>query len=448
MLGCMLAVGCYDPKPANECDGVACDAAPQVDSTIDGLPDGCGATTCSNSTLSVCGQVQVCNLGCASGGAVRCNDVLPSNNVSDWDLADATLPLDIATGTINVNTDTGLMINASNNATLRPAGTGVRNGIFFGTGTNMVGMPGAVFAMRDLRVRVGVALRFTGSKPVALLIDGNADIEGVLDVSADLGTPFTPGAGGGTGAQQPGVNGTGCGGGKAGVSVGTFDGGGGGAGFRQGGAVGGVAGADTTTPGGGGPVCLSTDLQPLIAGSGGGAGGGASQADTAGFGGAGGGALQVSVREGLVISSTGRIAANGGGGGGGRSSVNSGGGAGGGGSGGGVLVEAAKVVVGGGIFANGGGGGGGASGAAPGAAGATGGQGSIGAPGGMGAVVGDSGDGGTGGNADTPMPGGPGTSNGGGGGGASGRIVIRSYTAVNITGAVSPMPVQLPLQLQ
>lgn len=447
-LGSVLVVGCYSPTPATECGaGAACDAAPQLDAAVDTLPDGCAATTCSNDVLSICGQMQTCELGCATSGAVRCNDVLPSNNVSDWDLADATLPLDVAS-LLNFDTESGSIRDATSGMTVRPPGTGVRNGIFFGTGVAQVGFAGAVFAVRNLTVQRLGAVQFLGSNPVVLLVDGSAVIDGVVNVSADVRAPFVPGAGGGVGGQAYGANGTGCGGGKAASSIDYFDGGGGGAGFRQDGGKGGVGGVEPGTGGLPGPACSTVDLQPLVAGSGGGAGGGLSQADTAGFGGAGGGALQLTVRHELNVSTSGIIAANGGGGGAGRSSNSSGGGGGGGGSGGGLLIEATTIRIAGGIFANGGGGGGAASSATPGFPGSAGAFNSIAAPGGMAGVEDDAGAGGAGASTGFASAGMVGASNGGGGGGAAGRVVIRAFHMNGNSGEYSPSPAKLPLQLQ
>lgn len=442
-----VAVGCYDPNPAQECGaGMACDAAPQVDAKVNALPDGCAATTCSNNVLLTCGQMQVCELGCASSGAARCNDVLPSNNVSDWDLADATLPLNVTT-VLNFDTELGTIRDVSNGLIVRPPGTGVRNGIYFGT-IAQVGSASSVFVVGDLAVQRDGALQFVGDNPVVLLVNGSALIDGRVTASADTRGPFVPGAGGGVGGQDHGVNGTGCGGGKAAESVDYFDGGGGGAGFREAGGKGGVGGVEASTGGIPGSACSSSDLQPLIAGSGGGAGAGFSQADSAGLGGGGGGALQLSVRYEIRISSTGSISANGGGGGAGRSSNGTGGGGGGGGSGGGLLIEAPTIRIDGGIFANGGGGGGAASSATPGFPGSAGTLNSVAATGGMPGVAGDAGAGGAGGSIGVAEAGMTGASNGGGGGGAAGRIVIRTFHVISIAGEISPQPAQLPLQLQ
>ena len=156
-----LAPSCYSPAPVAECGvGLACDAAPNVDASVDAMADACLATTCSNNMLTVCGQVNA----------------------------------------------------------VRPPGTGVRNGIFFGTGVTDVGTTGAVFAVGELTVQASTTLRFLGAKPVVLLVDGAAVVNGQFTASADAIAPLVPGPGGGTGGQANETNGTGCGAGQAGTS--------------------------------------------------------------------------------------------------------------------------------------------------------------------------------------------------------------------------------------
>lgn len=452
-----LVASCYGP-PNNvvvceegtlcdngqRCTNGSCSTMAQDAAVV--VVDSCATTACAGDQLVGCGQAQVCALGCASGDvagrAAHCIELQPSNGFTDWSITDGTAGF-MVDGDLIVNTDNGEIVEArSSGAIIRSAGGGVRNGIYF---ASTPGVLPSVFAMQNLTIVDGAALRFVGGPAAVLLINGDAVVAGRLDASAGL-DPLRPvGPGGGSGGVVLADNGDGCGGGDTGTSNVTADGGGGGGGMRSAGGTGGGDSVPLPLGGTGGVSCNNVDLQPLRGGSGGGTGGAGSAMISFGFGGHGGGALQLSVRNRLIIESTGLVVASGGGGGGGRFLNAAGGGGGGGGTGGGLLLEAPVVVVAGKIFANGGGGGGGAANAVAGADGALGQESTMPAQGGS--ANGSGAQGGAGGTNQPARDGRTGGSNGGGGGGSAGGIVVRGGN-VMLTGQVSPTVQQLPILTQ
>ena len=461
-----LFAGCYSPASSQPCEnGTLCEngqvcvdgvcGGALVDApTADGAIDSCAAT-CVNDELRGCGQPQVCDLGCAAGPIARCNDLLPSNNVSDWNLADGTLPLMVA-DILRFDTNTGeiTLVGSSNGPSIRKAGQGIKDGIYFGLMVAGSGPATAIFAMRDLTVPQNTEIRLVGDNPVVLLLDGNAVVDGVIDASAHLELAHLAGPGGGLAGLVVGAPGVGCGGGGFGTSEGTADGGGGGGGMRNSGGRGGDATGNSAVPNAGaaGAACISADLQPLLGGSGGGAGGGGAGLDIFGFGGSGGGALQLSVHGTLTVSSNGIIVSSGGGGGGGRLNATTNGAGGGGGSGGGLLLEATRVVIVGGIFANGGGGGGASgqvgSARTAGTVGEKGARSTLAAAGGAAPLNSSGSNGGSGGTVALPPPAPNASFNGGGGGGSAGRIVIRGGQRDLSLATLSPAATQLPAMTQ
>jgi hypothetical protein len=280
-----------------------------------------------------------------------------------------------------------------------------------------------VLAMRQFSVIDGAVLRFAGSRPVALVVYGDADVRGELDVSA-----VSTKAGAGSHLDCA------LGAGTAGASDGQDSaGGGGGGGFGKAGGRGAPAG--TGAKGGtAGMVTGEAQLTPLRGGCPGGTGN--VSYGMVSPGGAGGGALQLSVAGTLRIAGT--IAAAGGGG---TAGTDYGDGGGGGGSGGALLLEAGRIELQseGWITANGGGGGEGHSWlrrytGEPGVDGAH--RSALAAVGGSG-----TGPGGAGAAGDSPAsdaPGPPWTyTGGGGGGGGTGRIVIHAAEC-QIDGTSSP----------
>jgi hypothetical protein len=202
-----------------------------------------------------------------------------------------------------------------------------------------------VLATRHLTVTSGSTFRFAGARPVVIVVYGDAEIDGQLDVSA-------AGATGGPGSNfecTPGAGGNGA------NNIDEHAGGGGGGGFGTSGGSGATS-SDGALGGPAGAASTDATLLPLRGGCSGGLGGKGEGATTAGGG--GGGALQLSVAGRLRI--TGTIAAAGGGGQVGTYSAGQlGDGGGGGGSGGAILVEATKIetVSSAWLTTNGGGGG-------------------------------------------------------------------------------------------
>lgn len=275
----------------------------------------------------------------------------------------------------------------------------------------------SLLAVRGLTIAASGTLRAEGDLPLVLVVFGDAEIAGAMEVDAtemggagsDIGCPAQSALAGG------GMNGGGAGG------SGALAGGAGGLGSSGDGAMAGLArGELTARPQGG---CAG--------------GRGASDHPTQfALGGAAGGMIQLSVAGRLEVS--GRVSANGAGGAGGPVRNGGTGGAGGG-SGGGVLLEAQDLAftpsaV---LAANGGAGGGGGLGGATAAAGAPGEAGRAGAAraegGGGGSAI-SGGSGGRGGALEGPAESGEdeaalGAMGGGGGGGGAGSITVRAAGA-------------------
>ena len=449
-----LGAGCYAPPPNSSvaceegslcdngqlCTNGACDT-PLPDAP---LPvDACATATCAGDQLVGCGQPEVCALGCTvdvNGSSAHCLELKPSNGFNDWAITVGTSSLTVNSQLV-ADTETGEISQGmgSGRIVVRSAGVGLRDGIYFAT---LSGAP-SVFAMHDLTIVNGGALRVIGAPAAVLLVDGNAVIAGRLDASAGL-DPLRPvGPGGGSGGATIAAAGGGCGGGIFGTSSGTSDGGGGGGGMRDAGGGGGGSNAMPQLGGAAGASCSITDLQPLRGGSGGGTGGAGLAMVSFGWGGHGGGALQLSARNQVVLENSGVIVASGGGGGGGQFINASGGGGGGGGAGGGILIEAQVVVVIGAMFANSNNNGGGAD------ISTAGGNGAFGQESMQPAQGGSSGGGARGGDGGTNIQARDGRvgNNGGGGGGSAGVIVVRSRDAM-LAGPASPMVRRLPMLTQ
>jgi hypothetical protein len=283
----------------------------------------------------------------------------------------------------------------------------------------------------SLLVAPGADLRFTGSRPIAIVSLTEIGIEGNVNI-------------GGFGASDgPGANPAGCGVGANGepqMDPGTSQiaaSGGGGGGF-------GGAGGDGAQVTNGGPSSPGGDpngnaeIVPLRGGCRGGDGGNANS----GAGGGGGGALQLVAAQVIRVESGGTLTSPGGGGGDTLVTFSAGGG---GGSGGALLLEAPEIRIDGSVTANGGGGGEGTRGgtnAEPGEDGhiddadpALGGSGNN--------FGGDGGNGGSDGNAATDGLEGTNDSRSagsGGGGGSVGRIRLNVDADPIVNGVVSPAP--------
>lgn len=277
----------------------------------------------------------------------------------------------------------------------------------------------AVLRVGSLKINAGVTLSAAGSRPLFILVDRDALIDGTLDVG---GHKYIAGPGGNAGGLGPGA-------GKTSVRVGSNDSGAGGGSFGSSGGAGGPAGTAMSAAGAVYPIQGS-----LVGGSSGGRAGMCLNPA-----GGSGGALLIYARR--MIQIDGAINASGGGGTGGRVRCDGGAGPGsGGGSGGAIWLQTPRLTGTGILAANGGGGGGGshpdnggdgedgvpmmgvaaAGGTAPANASA----------GGSGAVQGQ---------APSIIP--PlATGNGGGGGGGLGHIVYRAPDL----GALRSSPVAVP----
>jgi hypothetical protein len=307
-----------------------------------------------------------------------------------------------------------------------------------------------VVVMSSLSIDATSTLKLEGSRPIVLLVEGDATIAGTIDASAQGNVPGPGGSNETVCGASTGI--TGSPGATSGMtSLGS--GGGSGGGFGSAGSLGAASGSGMTVPSVAGGVAAAVDpaLSPLRGGCRGGLGGAKSVGVHASPG-AGGGAVQLSVADRLSLS--GVIHAGGGGGAPGVSSLSGGGG---GGSGGAILIEADSISIDAGavIAANGGAGGGGQSqntldstaggnGAAS-ASSALGGTGTTtGGDGGRGAALASAatnGGGGTvGGTCGFPVSLNCHYGGGGGGAGGVGRIRIVGATECVVPGTISPVP--------
>jgi hypothetical protein len=285
-----------------------------------------------------------------------------------------------------------------------------------------------VISVERLSLGAGATLRVTGSQPLVVASWGAIDVSGTIDASS--GT--SPGAGANPAdcGTHPAV---------AGTSGDAGGGGGGGGGFQGAGGRGGNGDGGAGGTGGGAAAA------PQLQGGCPGARGGNGDQLNGGAGGAGGGAVQLTARQSITITVTGKVHAGGGGGGGATGSDGAGGG---GGSGGMIGLESPSVAVrSGAVLAVNGGGGGQGSNAMPGGAGQ---PGAPSATPGAGGTGGDSAPGGEG-SAGTTLGGNAGRNTGdvggdggGGAGGGAGYIAIKSASRQLDTGAVLSPPAISP----
>jgi uncharacterized delta-60 repeat protein len=241
----------------------------------------------------------------------------------------------------------------------------------------------AVFTFSSFELDAGITLTATGSRPLALLSQGDMRISGTIDVSAEdfvIGTPGDPGAGGGRGGDfvlpRDGDDAAGApssGGGTLGpggpLGGGSGSGGGSGGIGGHGEVFGNPTGNGTagSAPGGADYVDLTQAIQGGSGGSASGRGKNSTNS-TPVVGGSGGGGIELGAANKITITSTGQVLADGGNGDTGTSVVISGTGGGGGGAGNillhGTSIEHAGLLSakggngGGGIHTGGGGGGG------------------------------------------------------------------------------------------
>ncbi len=297
-------------------------------------------------------------------------------------------------------------------------------------------------SVNDFTLGANTSLQVSGTRPLLIASFGEIDIQGVIDVGAEVGDSGVPAG------QNPfaceGVGSSGNGGNGEGA------GGGGGGGFAGAGGTGGEGNADglSQRPGGAGGLAVpSTPMTPRGGCDGALGGAGGSRGGAAVVGGGGGGALQLSAMVRIRIQGDGRLDGRGAGGTGGESGEAGGGG--GGGSGGWLGLDAPIIVLSDAavVAANGGGGGGGGGRAigAPGSNGEDGNLSAASASGGNGASTAQSiasagGAGGAGatlaGTTVTATPG----DGAGGGGGAAGFVVVWGDLSITEGAVVSPIP--------
>lgn len=324
-VGLVSLVACtFPPLPA-----IVDDAG--IDAPIDGPVCVANTTTCSDATLIVCdaegqGTIVTCGFGCAASGD-RCRDLEPSNGLVAFLDQARTAPSLTLTGNAVIDTSAGTVTDGDGSPVTIQSSFVVRSPVDL-----------MVISTPSLDV-ANVTVR--GSRALAIMVDGDAIVNGTLSISASQATSG-PGAlfnGGGPCLAFGGTQ----------ASDGT--GGGGGGGY---GSVGGAAGDGGAGQGGpGGAVNGTLDIIPLRGGCPGALSLGTTHPDPEDeqAGGAGG-ALQLSARGTIRIEPGAAITANGGGAKGwtgpfmictaGQLSCGEGSG---GGSGGAVLIEAARFTI-------------------------------------------------------------------------------------------------------
>jgi len=362
-----------------------------------------------------------CPTGCGSS-PTQCLALQPSGPVTAGDYNMSGLGSPNVNANIIINTDNGSITGPP--MLMRPAGTGVLNGIGFHVVPQASGPSVGIFSVAGLMLAGPNKITITGTNAFALASAGAVTLAGTVDASCGPGGPGPGGFAGG----MPASDGSGpiMGAGKRGLDngPGSESSGGGGAGYGDAGGSGGVI--TGAAPNGGVPFGDLTGANFTLVG---GPGGGGGAQPMGGKGGGGGGAVQFSINGALTVSGVIDVGGCGGLHGG------KGTGGGGGGAGGAIVLEAAHITltstaV---LAANGGGGAAGDdkstsgndanAGVAPASGGGT-----TSATGGMGGN----------GGASNGMPGqhwtngrsgtipDPGQDFGGGGGGGVGRIAVRA----------------------
>ncbi|MEY3015564.1 MAG: hypothetical protein RIT45_4299, partial [Pseudomonadota bacterium] len=231
--------------------------------------------------------------------------------------------------------------------------------------TSNKNLTGGTYEFKSFVIQKGVTVRVTGSSALILKVQGNVQIDGVLDLSGYQGQDINSccgstsggqaGPGGSNGGGGPygssGSKGGGSGGGSGGCGSGYGSGGGGG-GYGTGGGTGTTTNWSCGPGGAGGGTYGDALLGSFLGGSGGGGGGyGGAANSSGGGGGGGGGAVRIDAAA-IAIGASGKISANGGRGGNVTSDRDGGGG--GGGSGGAIWLRGGKVTISGAVEAVGG----------------------------------------------------------------------------------------------
>lgn len=430
----LLAAGCgavQDPPPPIEscapdqflqCDGTVaqiCNADGDRAIDLECGPPGCNeeagrcnecvpdTVTCGPHTVNHCDAdglpagFELCRSGCIGAPEPHCAYLEPSYAaLADVCDAVAVLPaLDIA---VDQTLDTSSPLVCTGGVIAQPSGPSI-----------------CVLRAGTITVREGRTLTFSGPHAVALVADAAIGVHGTIDVSAN-GSSSGPGA-----ARLSG-------------GIATALAGRGGAGFRTTGGDGGSDAADGGAGNGGAASSNPADLVALV-------GGAHPLFGSPALPGGGGGALAlVACRGTITVSSTGLIDAGGGGGAGGFDTLpgiptdfTSGAG---GGAGGNIVLQGLGITVTGQLYANGGAGGGGTSFRDPAVAqdGEDGRRSTTPARGGAGAGLG--GAGGSGGTGSAlpqhgRMPADPAGTPGGGGASAG---FLQTYTPAGVTPILTP----------
>jgi len=200
-----------------------------------------------------------------------------------------------------------------------------------------------VYEFTSFRLPSGTTLRCSGSSALRIRVQGEARIEGTIDLRGGAGSGGAGGTatcGGGAGGAG-GVGGNGADG--TSVSSTALGGGGGGTASSADGGGAGYAGAGNSGGGGGGGVAgaeYDDEFISLLLGGSGGGGGAANGGTNGGGGGGGGGMLRLSTGQDLRVTGTGQILARGGNG-----ETSGSAGDGGGGAGGGLILFAGKKLI-------------------------------------------------------------------------------------------------------
>jgi hypothetical protein len=328
-----LVTACTEKNPALPDGAVDGDGSVIADANND--PCTANATSCADDVLTTCNAEgsgstnSDCALGCFD--EVRCAKLDPSNGLAaHLDMAAEAADL-ILTGDATI--DTG-------NETISD-----ETGALVVSGAVVTGGPVDVFVVRVKSLTAG-NIAVTGTRALAIVSDGDIQLNGGLNVSAVFLDSESPG----------GIDdNTTCGDRDANGSNDAWPGGGGGGYGGSGGLGGSAPGHNGGT---GSAVNGSASIVPLRGGCTGGEAIGSLNSSP----GTGGGAVQLISNTSILVSSTGHLAANGAGARGSAALVSCTGNpcfAGdGGGSGGAILLEAPSVslATGAGLFANGGGG--------------------------------------------------------------------------------------------
>src|SRR5438105_1813807 len=119
-----------------------------------------------------------CDYGCsAQGGAAHCARLEPSGAAQAGD-AETAGAMPTITSNVLFNTDDGSITGGLT----RPAGEGLKSGVFFRSATQVTGPKVGVFGFAGLTVAQGVVVHARGGAALAVVTSGDVNVAGTIDL--------------------------------------------------------------------------------------------------------------------------------------------------------------------------------------------------------------------------------------------------------------------------